>query len=253
MDLTAFSLRGKLSVVTGGSAGIGLGIAQSLVQAGGRVLIVGRREDKLKEAVDQLGDMAEYQVSDLSVLDKIPTLVRMIESRYGGIDILVNNAGLHLKKWASETSDEEFLHILQTNLLTVFALTREVARGMTDRKSGSILLISSMTGLLGMDRVSAYGTSKTALIGLMRNLVTEYSAYNVRINCIAPGWIESDMFLKAIEGDPPRKDKIIRRIAMPGFGKPEDIGNAAVYLSSAAARYVTGVVLPVDGGAAVNI
>jgi gluconate 5-dehydrogenase len=137
-------------------------------------------------------------------------------------------------------------------LLSVFALTREVATGMLERKSGSIILISSMAGLFGIDRVSAYGTSKTALIGLMNNLVTEYSRDNVRINCIAPGWITSDMFLNAINQDQERKQKIINRIALPDFGKPEDIGNAAVYLSSQAGRYVTGVVLPVDGGASVN-
>jgi gluconate 5-dehydrogenase len=199
-----------------------------------------------------LGENANYVVSDLSILSAIPALVTNIESEFGKIDILVNNAGIHLKKWAQETTDEEFLKIIQTNLLSVFALTREVAKGMLERKSGSIILISSMAGLFGIDRVSAYGTSKTALIGLMNNLVTEYSRDNVRINCIAPGWITSDMFLNAINQDQERKQKIINRIALPDFGKPEDIGNAAVYLSSPAARYVTGVVLPVDGGASVN-
>ena len=109
-----------------------------------------------------------------------------------------------------------------------------------------------MTALFGVDRVVAYGTSKAALTGLMNNLMTEYAPFNVRINAIAPGWIESDMFLKAIESDPQRKQKIVNRIAMNGFGKPGDIGNAAIYLCSDAARYVTGVLLPVDGGASVN-
>lgn len=109
-----------------------------------------------------------------------------------------------------------------------------------------------MAGIFGIDRVVAYGTSKAALTGLMKNLVTEYSKYNVRINIIAPGWIESPMFLNAISSDPERKEKITNRIAMPGFGSPEDIGNAAVFLASSAARYITGVLLPVDGGAVVN-
>jgi NAD(P)-dependent dehydrogenase (short-subunit alcohol dehydrogenase family) len=123
---------------------------------------------------------------------------------------------------------------------------------MAERKSGSILFIGSMAGIFGIDRVSAYGTSKAALTGLMQNLVTEFSAYNIRINTIAPGWIESPMFLNAVNADTDRKQKIINRIAMPGFGLPEDIGNSAVFLSSGAARYITGVVLPVDGGATVN-
>lgn len=252
MGLEAFSLEGKTALITGGGTGIGLGIAQEFVNAKAKVIITGRREDVLKTACDALGENAYYIVSDLSILDDIPALVTDIESKFGAIDILVNNAGIHLKKWAQETTDEEFLKIIQTNLLSVFALTREVAKGMLERKSGSIILISSMAGLFGIDRVSAYGTSKTALIGLMNNLVTEYSRDNVRINCIAPGWITSNMFLNAINQDQERKQKIINRIALPDFGKPEDIGNAAVYLSSQAGRYVTGVVLPVDGGATVN-
>ncbi len=229
-----------------------MGIAQEFVNAKAKVILTGRREDVLKNACAALGENAHYVVADLSILNAIPTLVTDIESKFGAIDILVNNAGIDLKKWAQETTDEDFLEIIQTNLLSVFALTREVAKGMLERKNGSIILISSMAGLFGIDRVSAYGTSKTALIGLMNNLVTEYSRDNVRINCIAPGWITSDMFLNAINQDQERKQKIINRIALPDFGKPEDIGNAAVYLSSQAGRYVTGVVLPVDGGASVN-
>jgi gluconate 5-dehydrogenase len=252
MGQQAFSLEGKTALITGGGTGIGLGIAQEFINAQAKVILTGRREDVLKNACEALGKNAYYVVSDLSILGAIPTLVTEIESKFGSIDILVNNAGIHLKKWAQETTDEEFLKIIQTNLLSVFALTREVAKGMLERKNGSIILISSMAGLFGIDRVSAYGTSKTALIGLMNNLVTEYSRDNVRINCIAPGWITSDMFLNAINQDQERKQKITNRIALPDFGKPEDIGNAAVYLSSQAGRYVTGVVLPVDGGATVN-
>jgi len=109
-----------------------------------------------------------------------------------------------------------------------------------------------MAGIFGIDKVIAYGTSKSALTGLMNGLVTEYSKYNVRINTIAPGWIESPMFFNAINADAGRKEKIVNRIAMTGFGTPADIGHAAVFLSSAAARYITGVLLPVDGGAVVN-
>jgi NAD(P)-dependent dehydrogenase (short-subunit alcohol dehydrogenase family) len=252
MSTNAFSLEGKTALITGGGTGIGLGIAKEFINAKAKVILTGRREDILKNACETLGENAHYVVSDLSILSAIPALATDIESKFGAIDILVNNAGIHLKKWAQETTDEEFLKIIQTNLLSVFALTREVAKGMLERKSGSIILISSMAGLFGIDRVSAYGTSKTALIGLMNNLVTEYSRDNVRINCIAPGWITSDMFLNAINQDQERKQKIVNRIALLDFGKPEDIGNAAVYLSSQAGRYVTGVVLPVDGGATVN-
>ena len=252
MALSHFKLSNKIAIITGGGTGIGLGIASAFADAGAKVIITGRREAALKKACEDIGNNAIYKVMDLTEREKIPGTIDSIEKDFGPIDILVNNAGIHLKKAAQETTDEEFDKILQTNLSAVFSLTRECAGKMIKRKSGAILLISSMTALFGVDRVVAYGTSKAALTGLMNNLMTEYAPFNVRINAIAPGWIESDMFLKAIESDPQRKQKIVNRIAMNGFGKPGDIGNAAIYLCSDAARYVTGVLLPVDGGASVN-
>jgi NAD(P)-dependent dehydrogenase (short-subunit alcohol dehydrogenase family) len=168
----------------------------------------------------------------------------------GPITILVNNAGRHLKKHMSETTDEEYLAVLQTNLLSVFTLSREVANRMSERRKGTIILISSMSAVMGMDRVIAYTTAKTALIGLMRGMVADYSKYGIRVNAIAPGWIESDMLYKAIDADPERKAKIMGRIPVKQFGKPADIGNAALFLASGAATYVNGLFMPVDGGAA---
>lgn len=252
MSLSDFTLKNKTALITGGGTGIGFGIASAFIDAGAEVIITGRRESVLKQACYDLGNNAFYEIMDLTEKEKIPETITTIEDNFGPLDILVNNAGIHLKKAAQDTTDEEFDKILNTNLSAVFSLTRECARKMIERKSGAILLISSMTAIFGVDRVVAYGTSKTALTGLMNNLVTEYAPHNVRINAIAPGWIESDMFLNAINSDPDRKQKIVNRIAMNGFGKPADIGNAAVYLCSDAARYVTGVLLPVDGGAVVN-
>ncbi len=250
--MNKFSLTGKVALITGGGTGIGLGISKAMIEAGATVVITGRREDVLKEAVTHLAHKAHYKVNDITDKAGLPALVSNIENTIGPIDILVNNAGIHLKKEAQDTTDEEFERILQTNLLSVFALTRECATGMIKRKSGSILFIGSMAGNFGVNKVIAYGTSKGALKALMNNLVTEYSQHNVRVNTIAPGWIESEMFLNAINADPERKQKIVNRIAMPFFGQPEDIGHAAVFLSSPAARYITGVVLNVDGGATVN-
>ena len=252
MGLEAFSLKGKLALVTGGGVGIGFGIAKEFINAGARVVITGRRESVLKEAVSILGEQAYYRVNDITEREKIPALVSEIETTLGAIDILINNAGIHHKAWAQDTTDADFERIIQTNLLSVFSITRECARKMLERRQGSIIMISSMAGLFGIDRVVAYGVSKTALTGLVNSLVTEYSKHNVRVNSIAPGWIESNMFLKAIEQDQPRKEKIEKRIAMSHFGKTEDIGNAAVFLSSNAAKYITGIILPVDGGATVN-
>ncbi|RED96547.1 SDR family NAD(P)-dependent oxidoreductase [Marinoscillum furvescens] len=252
MALSVYSLEGKRALITGGGTGIGLGIAQAMVEAGAKVVITGRREAVLQEAVAQLGSHATYRVNDITDKKAIPGLVEDIESNEGPIDILVNNAGIHHKAMAQDTSDEDFERVLQTNVVSVFALTRACAKYMLQRKQGAILMIGSMAGLFGVDKVVAYGTSKTALTGLVNSLVTEYSTSNVRVNAIAPGWIESNMFLNAINKDEKRKQQITNRIAMDCFGQPSDIGNAAVFLSSEAARYITGVVLPVDGGATVN-
>ncbi|MGY3052982.1 NAD(P)-dependent dehydrogenase (short-subunit alcohol dehydrogenase family) [Pedobacter sp. UYEF25] len=252
MGLETFSLNGKIALVTGGGTGIGFGIAKAFIAAGAKVVITGRRKSVLVEATQDLGNFAHYIVNDLTDLDGIPALVENIENNIGPIDILVNNAGIHHKAWAQDTTDLDFARIIQTNLTSVFSLTRTCAKYMLRRRRGSIIMISSMTALFGIDRVVAYGVSKAALTGLVNSLVTEYSKDNVRVNAIAPGWIKSNMFLKAIDQDLARKEKITNRIAMDHFGEPEDIGNAAVFLSSEAAKYVTGVILPVDGGATVN-
>jgi len=252
MSAEIFSLSKKTALITGGGTGIGFGIAKAMIAAGAKVVITGRQEAKLKAAKEQLGGNCHALVFDVTNKSAIPAFVDEIENTIGAIDILVNNAGIHLKKWAFDTSDDEFEEIMQTNLLSVFSLSKACAKKMALRKSGSILFIGSMAGIFGIDRVSAYGTSKAALTGLMQNLVTEFSIHNIRVNTIAPGWIESPMFLNAIDADVERKQKITNRIAMDGFGTVADIGNAAVFLSSAAARYITGVLLPVDGGASVN-
>jgi gluconate 5-dehydrogenase len=121
---------------------------------------------------------------------------------------------------------------------------------MIARKSGSILFTASMTALMGIPLVVAYSAAKSACVGMMRTLSVELGPHNVRVNAIAPGWIASDMLDKALSGDPPRKATILGRTPLNRFGEPEDIGWAAVYLSSPAAKFITGVVLPVDGGAA---
>ncbi|WP_010134253.1 SDR family NAD(P)-dependent oxidoreductase [Ochrovirga pacifica] len=252
MNLNVFSLKNQRVLVTGGGTGIGLGISKAMIEAGAKVVITGRREEVLQEAVEELGANASYRVNDITDRASIPVLVSDIETNEGPIDILVNNAGIHHKAWAQDTTDEDFERIIQTNLISVFSLTRECAKYMLKRKKGSIIMIGSMAGLFGIDRVIAYSASKTALTGLVNSLTAEYAKDNVRVNAIAPGWITSNMFLNAVNKDQARKQQITNRIAMDHFGTTEDIGNAAVFLSSQAAKYITGVILPVDGGATVN-
>ncbi|HSY18039.1 MAG TPA: SDR family oxidoreductase, partial [Candidatus Acidoferrales bacterium] len=161
-------------------------------------------------------------------------------------------AGVHLKKPSTETSDAEFAAVIQTHLFDAFALTREAGRRMIERKSGSVLFTASMASLFGIPLVVAYSAAKSAYVGVVRSLATEWGQHGVRVNAIAPGWIASAMLDKALSGDAARKAKILGRTPMNSFGEPDDIGWAAVYLCSPAAKFVTGVVLPVDGGAAIG-
>ena len=243
-----FSLQGKIALITGGGSGIGFAIAQCMIKAGAKVVITGRREQMLKDAVAELGENAFYFVNDVTALEYLEDLVEQIETQIGAIDILVNNAGINMKKFAVEVTDEEFSRVVNTNLNAVFALTRACAKRMLPRKSGSILMISSMAAYYGIDRVVAYTASKCGVEGMVKALAMEFSTENVRVNAIAPGFIETAMSKTAMNSDPARKHKALDRTPMGYFGQPEDIGMAAVFLSSDEAKYITGASLPVDGG-----
>jgi NAD(P)-dependent dehydrogenase (short-subunit alcohol dehydrogenase family) len=246
--LQVFSLAGRVALITGGGTGIGFEIARCMVAAGATVIITGRRESVLQGSAADLGEGAHFLVNDVADLGSLDALVEQVEATHGPLDILVNNAGINMKKPALEVTDEDFSRIIHTNLNAVFALTRAAAKRMVARRSGSILMISSMAAYYGIDRVVAYAASKSAVEGMVKVLASEFSAQGVRVNAIAPGFIETEMSRTAMNSDPDRRDRAMRRTPMGKFGKPSDIGHAAVFLASEAARYVTGVSLPVDGG-----
>ncbi|HEY1662445.1 MAG TPA: SDR family oxidoreductase [Verrucomicrobiae bacterium] len=249
---SAFDLTGQVALITGGATGLGFGMANCLVAAGAKVVLVGRRKDELKKACAALGKNAFALAGDVTKLEAAPALVDQAEKLAGPISILINNAGVHLKKTATETSDAEFAGVIQTHVLGAFALTREVGRRMVGRKSGCVLFTASMAAFIGMPLIVAYSAAKSAYGGIVRSLASEWGQHGVRVNAIAPGWIASDMLDQALSGDPARKAKIISRTPMNKFGEPDDIGWTAVYLCSPAAKFVTGVILPVDGGAAIG-
>jgi gluconate 5-dehydrogenase len=248
----AFSLEGEHALITGGGTGLGLAMAQCFVAAGARVTIVGRRPEPLQAACRDLGANAACLVADITNPVAVATLISEAEAKQGPLGILVNNAGIHLKKPAVATSDAEFQAVIQTHLFASFSLSREAAKGMLERGHGSILFIASMTSFIGMTQVVAYSAAKSAYLGVVRALTAEWSGSGVRVNAIAPGWIQSEMLEKALAGDSVRRAKIISRTPMSRMGEPHDIGWAAVYLCSSAAKFVTGMVLPIDGGASIG-
>jgi len=239
----------KIAIVTGGGSGIGLAITEKMIQNNIYTIIVGRDEKKLSSAQQKLGDLCEAMTCDLSDLSSIPQLINNIIAKHGRLDILVNNAGINMKKEFTEVTDEEFQKILLTNVTAVFSLSREVVKCMLEKQiKGSIVNISSMASQYGIPKVIAYTASKSAIEGMTRAMAVDLSPKGIRVNCIAPGFIATDMSAKALNNDPERKNKVLSRTPMGQLGEPADIGDAAVFLASDAAKYITGVILPVDGG-----
>ncbi len=252
MSLDTFSMEHEVALVTGGGTGIGFGIAQAFAEAGARVVIAGRREDVLRNAVRELGDRVSHEVYDVTETAGAPELLARIGARVGEVTVLVNNAGIHLKKPVEDVTEEEFLRVLQVHLIGAHALSRAAIPGMRRAGRGSIVFIASMASLFGIPWVVAYSAAKSAHLGMVRTMAVELGKDGIRVNAIAPGWIESDMQRKSMEGDPERKARVLGRTALGRFGNAQDIGNAAVYLSSPAGRFVTGTCLAVDGGVSIG-
>ena len=240
--------KAQVAIVTGGGSGIGKAIAEAFIKAGIHTVILGRDVEKLQAMQDRWGGRCSTVACDLNQLDALPSVVEGIVSRLGRIDILVNNAGINLKKDFTDVTDAEFQAVLLTNVTAVFSLSREVTKVMLRQGEGCILHISSMASQYGIPKVIAYTASKAAIEGMTRSMAVDLSPAGIRVNCIAPGFIATDMSSKALDTDVERKRKVLSRTPMGDFGDPVDIGEAALFLCSGGARYITGVILPVDGG-----
>ncbi|CAN5134492.1 SDR family NAD(P)-dependent oxidoreductase [soil metagenome] len=238
----------KTAIITGGASGLGLATTEKFVKNHIRTIIIGRNEENMQEVTKSLGGLCSYKIFDLTNLKGIPQLAAELAEEFGPIDILVNNAGVNQKKPFVEVTDEDFQTVILTNLTSVFALSREVAKQMLKEKSGCIINISSMAAQYGIPYVIAYTAAKTAIEGMTKAMAVELSPEGIRVNCVAPGFIDTNMSAKALDNDPERKQKVLSRTPMGKLGAAEDVAEAIFYLASDAAKYVTGVVLPVDGG-----
>lgn len=168
------------------------------------------------------------------------------------MNILVNNAGINLKKPYAETNDAELLSVLQTNVVGANSLTHALLPQLRESGRGSVVFTSSMAAIFGLPKVTAYSIAKSALTGAVRSLAVEFGGENIRVNAVAPGWIETEMTRKAFANEPARKQKILDRTPLGHMGEPADIGWAVAYLCSPAAKFVTGTILVVDGGASIG-
>jgi len=248
----AFSLEGRRALITGGGSGLGLAIATAMAQAGAQVVLAGRRADVLAAAATGIGCSAATATLDLTATAGLGDFVAGVEHEHGVIDILVNNAGHTVKKPFEQATMEEFDGVMDVHVRGPIELTRHVVRRQLERGGGTIIFTASMTSFIGQPLVHGYTTAKSALLGVVRALSAEFAGRGIRVNGVAPGWIDTDLFRGATRNDPERLQKILGRIQMGRIGMPEEIGWACVFLASPAASYVTGQTLVVDGGGLVG-
>jgi len=240
-------LKNKIAIITGGGTGIGLSCAKLFCQEGARVVIFGRRKDRLQEAVAEIGDPALAVSGDITCDEDIKRLVEITVSTYGRVDILVNNAGIFTGSPVHEMQDSDWDAILNVNLTGVFKLTREVLPHMMRQKSGSLIHISSILGLVTTPNVAAYNTSKGAMNQFSRSLAVEYGSSGIRSNAVCPGLIATEM-TKDLMNDKELMQEWSKNYPIGRFGQPEDIAWACLFLASDESSFVTGTLLPVDGG-----
>jgi gluconate 5-dehydrogenase len=245
----AFSLRGHRAVITGGGSGLGFATAECFVAAGAEVVIAGRNEARLKDAAARLGPAARGIAFDVTRVEAAGEFAAQVEREAGPVSILVNNAGITVKKPIAEMTVEDFLAVLNTHVVAAFALTRAFLPQLKESRRGSVLFTASMSTYLGVPFIIGYSAAKSAYGGMIRALATELAPQGVRVNGVAPGWIDTPMFRQATSADPARLSKIMGRIPMQRTGQTADVGWAMTYLAADAAAYVTGHILVVDGGA----
>ena len=245
--LQEISLEGKTALITGGGTGIGFAIAEEMADAGASVIIVGRREEKLKEAAEKIGEKCSWYVFDVTKKEEYEDFFRKLEKK-APVDILVNNAGINIKKDYLDFTAEEFDKIMETQAKAPFMLSQTAAKYMKERKSGCILLISSLASILGMHEIQAYTVAKSGMKGLARSLARDLGPYGIRVNSLNPGFVYTDMLKNTNLKTPGRLEEIQNRTPMRGFAKEKDLGMAAAFLASDAAGFITGIDLVVDGG-----
>ena len=241
----AIDLTGQVAFVTGSTRGIGRAIAAALHQAGASVAIVGRNAGQAVAVAAEFGDRTTGVGCDVADLAQVEAAIAAAETALGPISILVNNAGVTRDNLLVRLGNEEWDEVLDANLKGAFHTTRTVIRGMMKRRAGRIINITSVVGITGNKGQSNYAASKAGLIGFAKSVAKEYASRGVLVNCVAPGFIETDMTAVLPQE---AKDALLSQIALGRLGQPADIAGAVLFLASDFARYITGQVLVVDGG-----
>ncbi|MBI4634849.1 MAG: glucose 1-dehydrogenase [Candidatus Rokubacteria bacterium] len=242
-------LAGKTAIVTGSTKGIGLGIARAFAREGARVAVNARSAEDCAAVAGQLGAGAVAVPADLSRSDEVRRLAREATRALGGrVDVLVNNAGQPRVAKSVELPEPDYRYTLDLNLNAYFLLSQEIGRGMLERRGGAIINVTSMNGTVPFPQRLAYCVSKAGANMLTRVMAIEWAQAGVRVNAIAPGYVETEIVKSLSASGILDRAKLAARTPMGRLGTPEEIGEAAVFLASDAASFITGEVLTVDGG-----
>ncbi len=247
-------LNGKVAIVTGAGTGIGLACAEALADEGAAVVLGGRRHDLLEQAANSIRarkGRARAQPCDVTRVGEVEALVRCAVDEFGGLHIVVNNAGAWMAGSVEETSEAELDHLLATNVKGAFLVSKAALPALRQSGGGSIIHIGSILSLVGMKRRAAYAASKGALAMLTKAMALDHAAEKIRVNCICPGLVDTPLAQNALAKASDPQAELARRVAgipLGRIGKPEDVGKLAVFLASDDSSWMTGALLPLDGG-----
>lgn len=246
-----FDMTGKVAIVTGGNGGIGLGMAQGMASCGADIVVAGRDAEKAASAVESLramGVRATFIAADVTKKAACLALVAGAEAQFGRVDILINNAGTSIRKMPQDYSEEEWHHVMDTNLSSAFLCSQAVYPAMRRAGRGKIINIGSMMSLFGAPYATPYCASKGGIVQMTKALATAWAKDAIQVNAVLPGWIDTDLTKRARQQVDGLHESVEKRTPHGRWGTPPDMAGVAAFLASPASDFVTGTAIPVDGG-----
>ena len=249
--MSAFDLKGRVAVVTGGNGGIGLGMARGMAAAGAAIVVAGRNREKSARAVTELEGLGARAVAiEVDVTDEasVTALIRAAAERWGRLDVLVNNAGTNIRKEPQDLTLDEWRRVLDTNLTSAFLASRAAYPSMKAQGGGKIINIGSMMSIFGASFASAYAASKGGMVQFTKALAAAWARDNIQVNAVLPGWIDTELTEGARREVPGLHERVLARTPAGRWGVGDDLAGIAVFLAGRASDFVTGTAIPVDGG-----
>ncbi|MCR4841765.1 MAG: SDR family oxidoreductase [Eubacterium sp.] len=251
-EMPSYDLTGKVAVVTGGTKGIGYGIAVTLAYFGAKVVLTSRHQDdcdKVAAEINEAGGEAIGIQTDVQSTQQVNALIEKTVEAYGGIDILVNNAGMAVTKFAVDITEDDYNNVMDSNLRSVYFGCQAAAKQMISQgRGGSIINIASIGGLKGSNALSTYGASKAAVINLTKDFAIEWGRYNIRVNALCPGYVKTAMNMEALQ-DPAYVKRTLKSIPLKRFGEISEVASIVAFLASDASSIMTGTAVVADMGA----